>query len=97
MVQVSVILQEHLNSDIIFRIQLFRSVLAVYRENRFPIFFFNALLKFHQIRSNLMNELRKFVSNILNPFLTNVPLMQKPGRWFLLTKCLKNTRGRVTF
>ena len=23
--------------------------------------------------------------------------MQKPGSWFLLTKCLKNTCGRVTF
>ena len=33
----------------------------------------------------------------LNPFLTNVRLVQKPGSWFLLAKCLKNTYGRVTF
>ena len=32
-----------------------------------------------------------------NPFLTNVPLTDKPGSWFLLAKCLKNTCGRVTF
>ena len=29
----------------------------------------------------------------LNPFSTNVPLMDKPGSWFLLAKCLKNTCG----
>ena len=34
---------------------------------------------------------------LFNPFLTNVPLMDKPGSWFLLAKCLKNTCGRVTF
>ena len=33
----------------------------------------------------------------INPFLTNVPLMDKPNSWFLLAKCLKNTCGRVTF
>ena len=32
-----------------------------------------------------------------NPFSTNVPFMDKPGSWFLLAKCLKNTCGRVTF
>ena len=32
-----------------------------------------------------------------NPFSTNVPIMDKLGSWFLLTKCLKNTSGRVTF
>ena len=36
-------------------------------------------------------------TNHLNTFLTNVPLMDKPGIWFLLAKCLKNTCGRVTF
>ena len=30
-------------------------------------------------------------------FSTNVPLMDKPGSWFLLAKWLKNTCGRVTF
>ena len=34
---------------------------------------------------------------VFNPFSTNVPLMQKPGSWFLLAKYLKNTCGRVTF
>ena len=31
------------------------------------------------------------------PFSTNVPLMDKPGSWFLLAQCLKNTCGRVAF
>ena len=30
-----------------------------------------------------------------NLFQANVPLMEKPGGWFLLAKCVKNTRGRV--
>ena len=34
---------------------------------------------------------------IFNPFSTDVSLMQKPGSWFLLAKCFKNTCGRVTF
>ena len=29
-------------------------------------------------------------------FQANVPLMEKPGVWFLLTKCMKNTCLRVT-
>ena len=33
----------------------------------------------------------------INTFSTNIPSMQKPGCWFLLAKCLKNTCGRVTF
>ena len=32
-----------------------------------------------------------------NPFSTNVSIIDKPGGWFLLVKCLKNTCGRVTF
>ena len=35
------------------------------------------------------------VLNILNPFSTNAPLTDKPGSWFSLAKCLKNTCGRV--
>ena len=35
------------------------------------------------------------ILSMLNPFSTNVPLMDKPGSWFLLAKCLKNTCGRV--
>ena len=34
---------------------------------------------------------------ILNSFSTNIPVMDNPGSWFLLPKCLKNTCGRVTF
>ena len=34
---------------------------------------------------------------IVNPFSTNVPIMDKAGSWFLLPKCLKNTCGSVTF
>ena len=37
------------------------------------------------------------IDNALNSFSTNVPIMDKPGSWFLLPKCLKNTCGRVTF
>ena len=34
---------------------------------------------------------------MINPFQANVPLMEKPGEWFLLAKCVKNTCGRMTF
>ena len=37
------------------------------------------------------------IQPIFNPFSTHVPLMGKPGSWFLLAKCLKSTCGRVTF
>ena len=37
------------------------------------------------------------IRTVFNPFSTSVPLMDKPGDWFLLAKCLKNTRGRVIF
>ena len=37
------------------------------------------------------------IGDSINPFSTNVPFMDKSGSWFLLAKCLKNTRGRVTF
>ena len=36
-------------------------------------------------------------SFFLNPFSTNVPFTDKPGSWFLLAKCLKNTCRRMTF
>ena len=29
--------------------------------------------------------------NIFNPHQANVPLMEKPGGWFLQAKCVKNT------
>ena len=35
------------------------------------------------------NELS--VSNNINPFPASVPIMKKPGSWFLLAKCVKNT------
>ena len=31
------------------------------------------------------------------PFPANVLIMEKPGSWFLLAKCVKNNCGRVTF
>ena len=37
------------------------------------------------------------LSFFIKPFQANVPLMEKPGGWFLLAKCVKNTSGRVTF
>ena len=33
---------------------------------------------------------------VINQFLTNVPLTDEPGSWFLQAKCSKNTCG-VTF
>ena len=33
----------------------------------------------------------------INTFSANVLIMHKPGSWFLLAKCLKNTYGRVIF
>ena len=32
----------------------------------------------------------------LMSLLTHVSLMEKPGGWFLLTKCVKKTSGRAT-
>ena len=58
----------------------------------------NALIIF-----NIMTEDYPVVLQMLskgffiNLFSTNVPLTDKPGSWFLLAKCLKNTCGRVTF
>ena len=34
---------------------------------------------------------------LINQFSTNVSLKDKPGSWFLLRKCLKNTFRRVAF
>ena len=34
---------------------------------------------------------------LLYPFPANVALMKKPGSWFLLANCVKNTCGRGTF
>ena len=39
---------------------------------------------------------KKKLKNI-NLFATSVPLIDKPGSWFLLAKRLKYTSGRVTF
>ena len=39
----------------------------------------------------------KLLAANINPFSTLVPLTDNPGSWFLLAKCLKNARGRVTF
>ena len=44
-----------------------------------------------------MTNLESMIVITIKPFLTNVPLTGKPGSWFLLAKCLKNTCGRVTF
>ena len=42
------------------------------------------------------NVYRKFLKYmLLNPFSSNVSLVDKPGSWFLLAKCLKNTCERV--
>ena len=64
-------------------------------------FLFPFPLKYDSCIENLyQNPKRTLVSNheeIINPFSTDVQLMKKPGSWFVLAKCLKNTCGRVTF
>ena len=43
-------------------------------------------------RINDKKELASFCKkSVFNPSLTNVPFTDKPGSWFLLAKCLKNT------
>ena len=44
-----------------------------------------------------LSPCNKDVSIVLNSFSTIVSLTDKPGSWFLLAKCLKNTCERVTF
>ena len=47
---------------------------------------------------SMYQDLKSWVkfNEFLNPFSTNVPLANKPGNWFLLANCLKNTCGRTT-
>ena len=47
--------------------------------------------------SSFVDLIFKTKNLFINPFLTNVPLMDKPGCWFLLANCFKNTCRRVTF
>ena len=57
------------------------------------------ILDFIDTAHNVRNFLRgtKLVSSFINSFSINVPIMDKPGSWFLLSKCLKNSCGRMTF
>ena len=50
-------------------------------------------MKIINFYERLMNRKVKYIEAFwfINPFSTNVPLMDKPGSWFLLAKCLKNT------
>ena len=52
-----------------------------------------------RLPSEKINYTKRFIkfSMLFNSFSSNVALMNKPGSWFLLEKCLKNTCGRVTF
>ena len=50
---------------------------------------------FHKTRCKVY--LSSCLFQLFNAFSVNVPLMDKPGLWFLLAKCLKNTYGRVAF
>ena len=46
----------------------------------------------HCFLNNITCLLKRFKENLImhiNPFLTNVPLTDKPGSWFLLGKCWK--------
>ena len=48
-------------------------------------------------RGLLISDYLENIGALLKPFSTNISFMDKPGSWFLLAKCLKNTTGRVTF
>ena len=37
---------------------------------------------------NIVKIIQRFIL-VIKPFSTNVPFTDKPGSWFLLTKCLK--------
>ena len=52
----------------------------------------------YSILQSVSTETKNFPSLLpsIYPFSTNVPLKDKPGRWFLLAKCWKNTCGTVT-
>ena len=58
-----------------------------------------SLVKLHSLEFLKVTETRTLANfrKIFNSFSTNFSLMDKPGSWFLLAKCLKNTCGRVTF
>ena len=53
-------------------------------------YFFKYTLKSH---SFIVNQ----NSSFFNPFSANIPIIEKPGSWSLLAKCVKNACGRVTF
>ena len=58
----------------------------------------NALIIFNIMTEDYPVVLQKLLKGFfINLFSTNVPLTDKPGSWFLLAKCLKNTCGRETF
>ena len=42
-------------------------------------------------------KLLSYRQYLVKLFPANVPLMEKPGGWFLLAKCVKNTCGIETF
>ena len=60
------------------------------------ISYFETIMVDHCPTENLFEHFLEFVDKV-NPFSTNVQIMDKPSSWFLLAKCLKNTCGRVTF
>ena len=58
----------------------------------------NALIIFNIMTEDYPVVLQKLSKGFfINLFSTNVPLTDKPGSWFLLAKCLKNTCGKETF
>ena len=75
-----------------------RTSLCAYQEVRNVGFFEHFPYALNEwSRTECFQFLGTFIGWCLNPFSTNVPFMDKPGSWFLLAKCLKNTCGRVTF
>ena len=57
-----------------------------------------AVSNHYNIEGHNFNSHTKFIIiEQVNLFSINVPFMDKPGSWFLLATCLKNTCGKVTF
>ena len=59
----------------------------------FVWFCFERVLAWPYVRCNRLT----IKETPIKSFSTNHPVMDKPGSWFLLAKCLENTCRRVTF
>ena len=71
--------------------QLFLIYLHIYRNKVFAI----SIWKCYFLPFPYESE--NFIKKFLSPFVTKVPLKDKPGYSFLPSKCFKSTCGRVKF